>query len=143
MTGALDEVMIQQILDEEKRMKEMAERKASIEKSITEQGKMTDKSCSSSWMPPKTCRSWKIFTCLINQNVKPGPMRHVSRVTAACRHPVVAGQQVPEKEAMAFINDKVLTAEDALQGARISLPKRSMKTRWYVKKMRSCSASGP
>ena len=35
MTGALDEVMIQQILDEEKRMKEMAERKASIEKSIT------------------------------------------------------------------------------------------------------------
>ncbi|MFY7898570.1 MAG: Tex-like N-terminal domain-containing protein, partial [Chitinophagaceae bacterium] len=41
-TGALDEVQIQQIQDEAKQLKEFAERKAFIEKTITEQGKMTD-----------------------------------------------------------------------------------------------------
>jgi uncharacterized protein len=41
-TGALDEVQIQQIQDEAGRQQEFAERKAFIEKTITEQGKMTD-----------------------------------------------------------------------------------------------------
>lgn len=41
-TGALDEVQIQQIQDEGKILKEFNERKAFIEKTITEQGKMTD-----------------------------------------------------------------------------------------------------
>src|SRR5688572_21395436 len=42
MTGALDEVQIQQIQDENKLMNEFAERKTFIEKTITEQGKMTE-----------------------------------------------------------------------------------------------------
>ena len=41
-TGALDEVVIQQIQDQSKFMHEFADRKAAIIKSITEQGKMTD-----------------------------------------------------------------------------------------------------
>src|ERR1700712_1979210 len=41
MTGALDEVQVQQIQDENKTMLEFAERKTFIEKTITEQGKMT------------------------------------------------------------------------------------------------------
>src|ERR1700709_777193 len=41
MTGALDEVQVQQIQDENKLLQEFAERKAFIEKTITEQGKMT------------------------------------------------------------------------------------------------------
>ena len=41
-TGALDEVQIQQIQDEAKALKEFNDRKAFIEKTITEQGKMTD-----------------------------------------------------------------------------------------------------
>jgi protein Tex len=41
-TGALDEVIIQQIQDESKAMKAFAERKAAIEKSIREQGKMNE-----------------------------------------------------------------------------------------------------
>ena len=41
-TGALDEVQIQQIQDEAKFLKEFAERKAFIEKTITELGKMTE-----------------------------------------------------------------------------------------------------
>ena len=41
-TGALDEVVIQQIQDEAKALKAFEERKAAIEKSITEQGKMND-----------------------------------------------------------------------------------------------------
>src|SRR5579863_2027729 len=41
-TGALDEVMIQQIQDEFKILKAFTERKTAIEKSISEQGKMTE-----------------------------------------------------------------------------------------------------
>ena len=41
-TGALDEVQIQQIQDESKFLKEFTERKTFIEKTITEQGKMTE-----------------------------------------------------------------------------------------------------
>ncbi len=40
-TGALDEVVIQQIQDESKSLKAFSERKSAIEKSIGEQGKMT------------------------------------------------------------------------------------------------------
>ena len=41
-TGGLDEVQIQQVQDEHKALKEFTERKTFIEKTITEQGKMTD-----------------------------------------------------------------------------------------------------
>ncbi len=41
-TGALDEVVIQQIQDESKSLKAFTERKTAIEKSIREQDKMTD-----------------------------------------------------------------------------------------------------
>src|SRR3954466_14145096 len=41
-TGALDEVQIQKIQDEAKFLKEFTERKAFIEKTITEQEKMTE-----------------------------------------------------------------------------------------------------
>ena len=41
-TGGLDEVVIQQIQEESRLMKAFAERKAAVEKSIREQGKMTD-----------------------------------------------------------------------------------------------------
>ncbi|MFY7792589.1 MAG: Tex-like N-terminal domain-containing protein, partial [Chitinophagaceae bacterium] len=41
-TGAMDEVAIQQVQDEAKRLAEFDERKAAIVKSITEQGKMTE-----------------------------------------------------------------------------------------------------
>src|SRR3954454_20327410 len=41
-TGNLDEVQIQHIQDEAKSLKEFTERKAFIEKTITDQGKMTD-----------------------------------------------------------------------------------------------------
>jgi uncharacterized protein len=41
-TGGLDEVQIQQVQDEAKLLKEFTERKTFIEKTIVEQGKMTD-----------------------------------------------------------------------------------------------------
>ncbi|MDP9042920.1 MAG: helix-hairpin-helix domain-containing protein, partial [Bacteroidota bacterium] len=41
-TGALDEVVIQQIQDESKTLRAFTERKAAIEKSISEQGKLTE-----------------------------------------------------------------------------------------------------
>jgi uncharacterized protein len=42
ITGALDEVQVQQIQDEAKFQKEFSDRKSAIEKAISEQGKMTD-----------------------------------------------------------------------------------------------------
>ena len=41
-TGALDELQIQQIQEEQKALQEFADRKSFIEKTITEQGKMTE-----------------------------------------------------------------------------------------------------
>src|SRR5690606_37318106 len=41
-TGAMDEVQIQQVQDEAKFQKEFSERKSFIEKTISEQGKMTE-----------------------------------------------------------------------------------------------------
>src|SRR3982750_3495161 len=41
-TGGLDEVQIQQVQDESKALKEFTERKTFIEKTITEQGKLTE-----------------------------------------------------------------------------------------------------
>lgn len=48
-TGALDEVVIQQIQDESKTLRAFTERKAAIEKSISEQGKLTE-GLQKSWM---------------------------------------------------------------------------------------------
>ena len=42
VTGALDEVQVQQIQDEAKFQKEFSDRKSAIEKAISEQGKMTE-----------------------------------------------------------------------------------------------------
>jgi protein Tex len=117
-TGALDEVQIQQIQDENKSMNEFAERKTFIEKTITEQGKMTEElqakidaaititQLEDIYLPYKQKRKTKAVVAREN-----GLQPLADMLLAQTDIDV-------EKEATAFINEKVLTADAALQGAR-------------------------
>lgn len=117
-TGALDEVQIQNIQDEAKQIKEFTERKAFIEKTITEQGKMTeelqaalDKATTIAelediYLPYKPKRKTKAQTAREN-GLEPLALLILEQkdfdVAAA---------------AATFVNDKVAAADEALQGAR-------------------------
>ncbi len=118
MTGALDEVQIQQVQDENKAMEEFAERKLFIEKTITEQGKMTaalqekiDNAITVSqlediYLPYKQKRKTKADIARENGLA---PLANI------LLEQLVSDPQI---RAAAFINEKITTAELALQGAR-------------------------
>ena len=117
-TGALDEVQIQQIQDEAKFLKEFHERKIFIEKTITEQEKMTEAlqakinkattlaALEDIYLPYKPKRKTKAQTAREN-GLEP-----------------LANTLLEQKDidliaiATSFINEKVLDADAALQGAR-------------------------
>ena len=117
-TGALDEVQIQQIQDEAKFLKEFHERKTFIEKTITEQEKMTEAlqekinkattlaALEDIYLPYKPKRKTKAQTAREN-GLEP-----------------LANTLLEQKDidliaiATSFINEKVLDADAALQGAR-------------------------
>ncbi|MDB5203492.1 MAG: RNA-binding transcriptional accessory protein [Ferruginibacter sp.] len=118
MTGALDEVQIQQIQDENKLMNEFAERKAFIEKTITEQGKMTEAlqekinaaltitQLEDLYLPYKQKRKTK---AVIARENGLQPLADL----------LLAQNDIDlEKEAAVFLNETVLTTDAALQGAR-------------------------
>ena len=118
MTGALDEVQIQQIQDENKLMNEFAERKTFIEKTIAEQGKMTEvlqskinaaitiSQLEDIYLPYKQKRKTKAVVAREN-GLQPLADLLMEQKDID-----------PDKEASAFINDKVVTVEAAFQGAR-------------------------
>ena len=118
-TGALDEVMIGKIQDEAKSRKEFADRKASIEKSITEQGKMTDDlqsrlnnaatmaALEDIYLPYKQKRKTKASLARDNGL---GPLADILFE----QH----NDTDPEKLAAGYITEQVKTIEEALQGAR-------------------------
>jgi uncharacterized protein len=117
-TGGLDEVQIQQIQDESKFLKEFTERKTFIEKAITEQGKMTEELqtkinnattiavLEDIYLPYKPKRKTKAQTAREN-----GLEPLADLMLAQQQDDVML-------EAGKYINDKVLSVEDALQGAR-------------------------
>ena len=117
-TGALDEVQVQAIQDEANALKEFAERKAFIEKTITEQGKMTEflqgkidaaltlAELEDLYLPYKPKRKTKAQTArenglepLANLLLEQG---NTNLSEAAANH----------------INEQVKTVDEALQGAR-------------------------
>jgi uncharacterized protein len=118
MTGALDEVVIQQIQDEQKLMTEFADRKSFIEKTIAEQGKMTpllqekiDAAITISqlediYLPYKQKRKTKAVVAREN-GLQPLADLLMQQ-----------GDVAIETEAAAFVNEKVITVDAALQGAR-------------------------
>jgi len=117
-TGALDEVQIQKIQEEAKFQQEFAERKAFIEKTITEQGKMTDflqekingatslNELEDIYLPYKPKRKTKAQTARDN-GLEPLALLLLKQENI-----------VPQQEAQTFINEKITDADMALQGAR-------------------------
>ena len=118
-TGALDEVVIAKIQEEAKSRKEFADRKAAIEKSITEQGKMTpelqgklDKAKTLSelediYLPYKPKRKTKASVARENGLE---PLADL----------LMKQEGDPDLEAIAqtYLNDNVKSVDEALQGAR-------------------------
>jgi uncharacterized protein len=117
-TGALDEVQIQQIQEEAKFLKEFAERKAFIEKTITEQEKMTEAlqakinkattiaELEDIYLPYKPKRKTKAQTARENGLE---PLANI----------LLEQKDIDLMEQAAiFINEKVADADAALQGAR-------------------------
>lgn len=117
-TGNLDEVQIQQIQDQQKFLKEFTERKAFIEKTITEQGKMTEmlqqkldaattlNELEDIYLPYKPKRKTKAQTAKEN-GLEPLALLMLEQKEIDIN-----------EQAAAFINEKVKTADEALQGAR-------------------------
>lgn len=117
-TGGLDEVRIQQIQDEAKFLKEFTERKTFIEKAITEQGKMTEElqtkinnattiaALEDIYLPYKPKRKTKA------QTARENGLEPLADIMLAQQQDDVA------LEAAKYINEKITSAEDALQGAR-------------------------
>ncbi len=118
MTGGLDEVQILLIQDEAKFCKEFAERKAFIEKSITEQGKMTDylqgkinvattlAELEDIYLPYKSKRKTKAQTAREN-GLEPLALLMLEQTAVDI-----------SIEAEKYINEKIKTVDEALQGAR-------------------------
>jgi len=117
-TGGLDEVQIQQIQDEAKLLKEFSERKTFIEKTISEQGKLTDElqkkldaattitELEDIYLPYKPKRKTKAQTAREN-GLEPLALLILEQTNIA----VLA-------EAEKYFTDKITTVDEALQGAR-------------------------
>ncbi|PVD51731.1 RNA-binding transcriptional accessory protein [Terrimonas sp.] len=117
-TGALDEVAVQGIEDELKSLKAFTERKTAIEKSITEQEKMTEAlqekldnaktlaELEDIYLPYKPKRKTKAQTAREN-GLEPLSVFMLEQKNEDINAYVVT-----------FISDKIKTAEEALQGAR-------------------------
>lgn len=118
VTGNLNEVQIQQIQDQYKLLQEFTERKTFIEKTITEQGKMTDalqtklnsattlNELEDIYLPYKPKRKTKATTAKEN-GLEPLALLLLEQKDID-----------PATEAARFMNENVKTAEEALQGAR-------------------------
>ncbi len=117
-TGALDEVIIQQIEDEAKTMKAFTERKTAIEKSITEQEKMTDAlqqkldgaatlaELEDIYLPYKPKRKTKAQTAREN-GLEPLALFILEQQESDL-----------EAEAQKYFSENIKTTDEALQGAR-------------------------
>ncbi len=117
-TGGLDEVQIQQIKEASAFLKEFTERKTFIEKTITEQGKMTEalqdkinkaatiNELEDIYLPYKPKRKTKAQTAREN-GLEPLALLLLAQ-----------NETDPETAATAYLNDKVKDTAEALQGAR-------------------------
>jgi protein Tex len=118
VTGNLDEVQIQQIQDEAKRLKDFEERKETIVNSITEQGKMTDalmekinvattlSQLEDIYLPYKPKRKTKAQTAKEN-GLEPLATTLLQQTNIALA-----------TEAAKYLTDNIKTIDEALQGAR-------------------------
>lgn len=117
-TGGLDEVAIQQIEEDAKFQQTFSERKAFIEKAITEQGKMTEQLA-------EKLNAASTIAALEDIYLPFKPKRKTRAQTARENglEPLadMLWEQLegnPEEQATAFITEQVKSVDEALQGAR-------------------------
>jgi len=117
-TGTLNEVQVAQIKDEIKKYEELEKRKASILESIESQGKLTDE---------LKAKIDEVITMTDLEDLYlPYKQKKKTRASVAkekglepLADKILLQQNAdPEKLAAPFINDKVESIDDALQGAR-------------------------
>ena len=131
-TGALDEVVIQQIQDEFKILKVFTERKTTIEKSVSEQGKMTGT------LQKKL--NGALTLAELEDIYLPYKPKRKTKAQAAREKGLeslallILGQKPMnlQQTAEAFVKDEVKTAEEALQGEGILLRRSSTKKNLFV-----------
>ena len=117
-TGALDEVQISAINDENERLKEIAKRKETVTKTITEQGKMTPE------LEQRIKECWDATE--LEDIYLPFKPRRRTRAQVAREQGLEPLAQLillqrekdPERAARPFLNDNVATVADALKGAQ-------------------------
>lgn len=117
-TGGLDEVQIQQVQEEEKTMREFADRKAFIEKTITEQGKMTDTLQASI---NKATTIAELEDIYLPYKPKKRTKAQIARENGLEPLSILVLEQRDVDivaEAAKYLNENVASAEDALKGAR-------------------------
>ena len=117
-TGALDEVVIQQIQDESKSLKAFTERKTAIEKSISEQGKMTD---TLQQKLDDALTLAELEDIYLPYKPKRRTKAQAAREKGLEPLALLILEQKPlklQETAEAFFKDEVKTVEEALQGAR-------------------------
>jgi len=117
-TGGLDEVQIQQIQEESKRLKEFTERKTAIEKSINEQGKMTEALQDALNKATTLVELEDIYLPYKPKRRTRAQIARENGLQPLAEAMMAQGNADIMAEAAAYINEKVLTADDALQGAR-------------------------
>ncbi len=117
-TGALDEVVVQQIEDEAKSLKAFTERKAAIEKSIAEQGKMTE---DLQQKLNSTTTLAELEDIYLPYKLKRRTKAQVARENGLEPLALLILEQKDtdlQAEASKYLNAKIETVDDALQGAR-------------------------
>ncbi|MES2894333.1 MAG: Tex-like N-terminal domain-containing protein, partial [Bacteroidota bacterium] len=117
-TGALDEVQIQHIQDEAKFLKEFTERKTFIEKTITEQGKMTE---TLQQKIDKTTTLAELEDIYLPYKPKRKTKAQTARENGLEPLAILVMEQNDidlAAEALKYVNEKVANGEAALQGAR-------------------------
>ncbi len=117
-TGGLDEVQIGTVKELHRKQGEVEKRKEAIVKSLSEQGKLT---------PGLQASIDRVFTLTELEDIYlPYKPKRKTRASIALENglePLAAAifegkEASPEKRALGFLNERVPTVEDALQGAR-------------------------
>ena len=117
-TGSLDEVQIQKIQDEAKSLKDLSDRKLAIEKSIAEQGKMTEELQQK--LNAATTLS-QLEDIYLPYKPKRRTKAQIARENGLEPLATTILQQtniILLDEAKNFINENIKTEDEALQGAR-------------------------
>lgn len=117
-TGALDEVIIQQILDESKRLKELEERKAAVIKSIEEQGKLTEALAASIQRATTLSQVEDLYLPYKPKRKTKGSIAREKGLEPLALWLLEQTTDLPETKATAFFTDQVTSVDEALQGAR-------------------------